>query len=61
MGFDEHLTAGGVSAVEWSEKIDSILQALAAEGAITLVEVTMEHTTDGRRTIHIQHQPAGVR
>lgn len=44
MGFDEYFYAGGVSCVEWSERIESLLPS-------DRIEVTLSHLAEGERLI----------
>ncbi|SCA63520.1 tRNA threonylcarbamoyladenosine biosynthesis protein TsaE [Chlamydiales bacterium SCGC AG-110-P3] len=47
MGFDEYFSAGGVTCVEWSERIESILDDVT-------LRVIMQHNGDNRRRIRFE-------
>jgi len=46
MGFDEYLYSGGVSCIEWSERIDSLIPS-------DCVRIEMNHVGDNKRRIKI--------
>lgn len=46
MGFDEYLYSGGVSCIEWSERIDSLIPS-------DCIRVEMKHLGDNKRRITI--------
>ena len=48
MGFDEFLEAGGVSCIEWSERISSLLSD-------ECIRVVMTHRGENKRHIAITH------
>lgn len=46
MGFDEYLYSGGVSCIEWSERIESLIPS-------DCIRVEMKHIGDNKRRIMI--------
>jgi tRNA threonylcarbamoyladenosine biosynthesis protein TsaE len=47
MGFDEYFDAGGVTCMEWSERIEDILPARR-------INITLKHSGEGCRTIEVE-------
>ena len=49
MGFDEFLYAGGISCIEWSERIDALLPR-------NVIRVEMRHVGGDKRRITVTHE-----
>jgi tRNA threonylcarbamoyladenosine biosynthesis protein TsaE len=47
MGFEEHFFKGGISCIEWAERIEQIIPEQA-------IKITIAHSEDGARKISLQ-------
>lgn len=47
MGFDEYFSAGGVTCIEWSERIDEVLDD-------TMLRIVMQHDGENQRRIRFE-------